>query len=549
MMADAVLRAMGIDPVQFRALLLLSLRVDFRTGLFSSNKKKKSAQSRKGLPGLWQIPLFYGFLGLVMSFTIIENANIFFTGSVLITIGMFAVAMSVLVEFQSVIVSPEDFHILAPRPVNSRTFFAARMTNLMIYIGVMTLAIGIVPALLYTFLDGFRPLLGIASMLGMFGASVLITLFIIFLYVNLMRVVHPKKLKRIFSYLQLVLSFLVYGSGMIFSTMLNSGELSQVMMTQEPWTLLLPSTWFVSLMLIVTGDVTFTTALSLGFGGGLTAMLLVYSYGKLSLEYAALLSRLSEASEPASVARRVPGPLAWFRHGEGRAAALLIHNQFKHDHKFRMAVLAIVPLTVLYLLTGLAEGHGLADPFVDPGRHVQKANLLYFAMAFFPVLLMASMARSDSYQASWIFHVTPSDKGKIVLAVKDVLVIFFIFPYVLGLGVVFSIFFESFLNVVIHVFMLGIISHLILQVLVVTNPFLPFSRPIRKGERTAGVFIGIIVAALSMTIIINILARLIYPSETATAVTLVVLALLTLLFERFAATRVRRMSSRLQYDY
>lgn len=548
-MVNAVLRALGIDPVQFRALLLLSLRVDFRTGLFNASRKKKSGKRRKGLPGLWQIPLFYGFLGLVMSFTIIENSNEFFTGSVLIAIGMFAVAMSVLVEFQSVIVSPEDFHILSPRPVNSRTFFAARMSNLMIYIGVMTLAIGIIPAILYTFLDGFRPLLGLASLAGMFGASVLITLAIIFLYVNLMRWVHPKKLKRIFSYLQLVLSFLVYGSGMIFSTMLNSGALSDVMMTQEPWTLLLPSTWFVSLMLIVTGEASFTTTLSIGFGVGLTAMLLVYSYGKLSLEYASLLSRLSEVTEPIRASGKIAGPLGWFRHGEGRAAALLIHNQFKHDHKFRMAVLAIVPLTLLYLLTGLAEGSGLADPFVEPSRHVQKANLLYFAMAFFPVLLMASLGRSDSYQASWIFYVTPSDKGKIVLAVKDVLVIFFIFPYVLGLGVVFSIFFESFLNVLIHVFMLGIISHLILQVLVVTNPFLPFSRPVRKGERTAGVFVGIIVAALSMTIIINILAHLIYPSQAATAITLVVLAVMTLLFERFAAVRVRRMSARLQYDY
>ncbi len=549
-MFSRLLRAMGIDPMQFRALLLLSLRVDFRTGLFtSSKKKKKSVKKRGGLPGLWQIPLFYGFLGLVLSFTIIENANIFFTGSVMITIGMFAVAMSVLVEFQSVVVSPEDFYILSHRPVNSRTFFAARMANLLIYIGAMTVAIGIVPAALYTFIDGFRPLLGIASMLAMFGASVLITLFIVFLYVNLMRVVHPKKLRRIFSYLQLVLSFLVYGSGMIFSTLLNSGVLSDIMLTQEPWTLLLPSTWFASLMLLAVGEASFTTGLSLFFGAGLTMMLLIYSYGKLSLEYASMLTRLSEVSEPPSAAKRIPGPLAWFRHGEGRAAALLIHNQFKHDHKFRMAVLAIIPLTVLYLLAGLAEGSGLADPFIDPAKHVEKANLLYFAMAFFPVLLMASMARSDSYQASWIFYVTPSDKGKLVLAVKDVLVLFFVFPYVIGLGLIFSVFFESFRNVLIHIFMLAILSHLILQVLVVTNPFLPFSRPIRKGERTAGVFVGIIVAALSMTIIINVLARLIYPSEIATAVTLVLLATLTIVFERFAAARVRRMSKLLQYEH
>jgi energy-converting hydrogenase Eha subunit A len=128
-------------------------------------------------------------------------------------------------------------------------------------------------------------------------------------------------------------------------------------------------------------------------------------------------------------------------------------------------------------------------------------------------------------------------------------VLFFVFPYVLMLGLIFAVFFESALNVIIHVFMLSILSHLILQILVLTNPFLPFSRPIRKGERTAGVFIGIIVAALSMTIVINVLARLVYPSQTITAVTLVGLAILTIAFERFAGTRVRRRSKLLQYDY
>jgi energy-converting hydrogenase Eha subunit A len=544
-----LLKRMGIDATQFRALLILSLRVDFRTGLFASSRKNKQGGKKRGLPGLWQIPLFYGFLGLVMSFTIVENASIFFTGTVLITIAMFAVAMSVLVEFQSIVVSPDDFHILSHRPVNSRTFFAARMANLLIYIGTMTLAIGIAPSLLYAFNDGFRPMLGLAAMLGMFGASLLITLFIIFLYVNLMRVVHPNKLRRVFSYLQLVLSFLVYGSGMIFSTMLNTGALSGIILTQEPWTLLLPPTWFTSMMLIVEGDATILSWLSMLFGVTLTLYLSAYAYGKLSLEYASILSRLTEVSEPPRRAGSTSGPLAWFRYGEGRAAAMLINNQFKHDHKFRMAVLAIIPLTLLYLLAGLMEGRGLADPFVDPARHVQKANLLYFAMAFFPVLLMASMSRSDSFQASWIFHVTPSDKGKLVLAVKDVLVLFFVFPYVLMLGLIFAFFFESALNVIIHVFMLSILSHLILQILVLTNPFLPFSRPIRKGERTAGVFIGIIVAALSMTIVINVLARLVYPSQTITAVTLVGLAILTIAFERFAGTRVRRRSKLLQYDY
>jgi len=241
--------------------------------------------------------------------------------------------------------------------------------------------------------------------------------------------------------------------------------------------------------------------------------------------------------------------LPMFTRNEARAAALLVRNQFKHDQKFRMSVLAIVPLTILYLIAGLSGGDGMADPFVNPALHVEQTNLLYFAMAFFPVLLLASLGRSDSWQASWIFHATPSDKGRIVLAVKDVLVVFFILPYVLALGVLFLFYFESLQHVVLHVFILSMLSHLILQTLVMIYPHLPFSRPVRKGERTAHIFIGIIIAAIVMTVIINILAYLIYPSAVATGITLLALAAMTLVFERVAAERVRRKTRLLQFGH
>ena len=544
-MIDRALERLDIDPRQFRALLRTSLRIDFRTGLFSSRRKS----SKRRFPGLWQILVFYGFLGLVVSFFIIESGDLFFSSAVMMTIVMFSVAASILVEFQSVVVAPEDYHILGHRPVASRTFFAARIANLLVYLGVITGSIGIVPSVIFIFRDGFAPHLGIAAMLGMLGAGMFTAMGIVFLYVNLMRVIHPRKLQRYFSYLQLLLSFLVYGSGMIFSSLFNAGMISDVHFAHEAWMLLLPPTWFSSLVSIFDTGRPWLAVSSILMGLGATALLLGYAYSKLSIEYAALIARLDESQEeqtPSRPSRMMSLPM--FTRNEGRAAALLIRNQFKYDQKFRMSVLAIVPLTVLYLIAGLSGGGGLADPFVDPAEHVEKANLLYFALAFFPVLLMASLVRSDSWQASWIFHATPSDKGRVVLAVKDVLVVFFIVPYILALGVVFAFYFEGLQHVLLHIFILSMLTHLILQIIVMVNPYLPFSRPSRKGERTAGIFIGIIIAAVVMTIIINVLARLIYPSAYLTGVTLLTLAMLTLLFERLAAQRVRRKTRLLQFD-
>jgi len=52
-----------------------------------------------------------------------------------------------------------------------------------------------------------------------------------------------------------------------------------------------------------------------------------------------------------------------------------------------------------------------------------------------------------------------------------------------------------------------------------------------------------------MTVIINILAYLIYPSAVATGITLLALAAMTLVFERVAAERVRRKTRLLQFGH
>ena len=544
-MIDRWLLRFGVDPMQFRALLRTTLKVDFRSGAVHPTRRKPG---KRRFPAMLQIALIHGFLGLVLSFLVIENANVFFTATVLIGIVMFSIATSVLVEFQAVIIQPEDYEVLAPRPVGSRTYFAARMANLLAYLGLTSAAIGVFPSLVYTVRHGFQPLLGLASMLAILASAVLVSLLVIFLYVNLMRVVHPNKLVRVFSYLQLVQSFLVYGSGMVFSMMLDRQIIQNAQLQHEAWMLLLPPVWFSSLLQLATGEKIWLSLASILTGGGVMALLAMSVHGRLSLEYAAVLARQRERSEPIPRgAVHHPSSFPLFGRDEARAAALLIRNQFKYDIKFRLPVLAIVPLTILYLMTGLSSGGGLADPFVAPAEHVSKTTLLYFALAFFPVLLMAAMVRSDSWQASWIFHATPSDKGNLVLAMKDVLMVFFVLPYVLGLGIIFAFHFTSYQHVVVHVLILALLSHCIMQLLVMVNPHLPFSRPLRKGERTSGIFIGIILAAVGMTATINLLARQIYTSQVATGATLVSLAVLTILFEKVAARRVRTKAADFQF--
>ncbi len=60
---------------------------------------------------------------------------------------IFSIGTSLLLEFQSIVLSPDDHRLLAYHPIDSRTFFAARLTAVLVYVGIMTASLGPLPTL------------------------------------------------------------------------------------------------------------------------------------------------------------------------------------------------------------------------------------------------------------------------------------------------------------------------------------------------------------------------------------------------------------------
>ena len=72
---------------------------------------------------------------LIISVSLIAGGvSAFFFSVVVLGYAMVILAMSILIEFGLVVISPDDFLILAHRPVSSRTFFAVKFSNLCFYI-------------------------------------------------------------------------------------------------------------------------------------------------------------------------------------------------------------------------------------------------------------------------------------------------------------------------------------------------------------------------------------------------------------------------------
>jgi len=489
-----------IDATQLRALVLAGLKLDFRAPLV----QRRGSEWRRGIGQL----VMYLVMGWFLAVFALFVPDVFLSGTLALSAVMFFIGSAVLVEFAVVVISPLDYDVLGYQPISSATYFAARFANVLVYTTAITTAIGILPMAAYFFTRGFNPVLGFTAIVAFYLASTLTVLAVIVAYVGIAQIVRQDRLKRVLTYVQLVLSFAVYGAYFVLPNVIPLKTLGTLTIHKSAWMLLYPPTWFASYLDLAIGRWSILEIPPALVGLGVVVLLAWLAAARLSLSYSELLARQASASEGRQATRwRLPR----FRlaRGEQRAIALLLAAQFRHDQRFRLTVLSIVPLTLLYLFMGVREG-GLQDPFLQP-RSAGNAFLLYFAMVMFPAMLMAGISRSDAYRAAWVFFVTPARRANLVIAVKNLAFLYFLVPYLVGLALILAYFFGSVFHAFLHIVVEGLIVNLVLLGVVALQPELPFSQPVQKGRMSGWMVVIMIIGGGVQAASTQILGFAVYP--------------------------------------
>jgi hypothetical protein len=208
-------------------------------------------------------------------------------------------------------------------------------------------------------------------------------------------------------------------------------------------------------------------------------------------------------------------------------------------------VLGIVPLTIFYLVLGIREG-AILDPF-ETQPDMAQDSIVYLAVLLFPTIIQVYLTRSDAFRASWIFYTCPTDTPRLVLATKWFVMASFVLPYLGLMAVVFLYQFGNPLHVAVHVLVLGLLSHLFLQMTVFIDPNLPFSKPMQKGERSLVMFVTALVQTVLAVPMVMLVSRFIYSNAALTAVFIAGMVLLSAGVERMLAVRVTHRSGRWEY--
>jgi hypothetical protein len=533
--------AAGIDFDQWKALSIVALKLDFRG---SALNQRHGSREAKVVIALTFQAIFYTFFGGMIAYVVWASRDLWLAGTIASTYVAFVVGTAVVLDHNSVISSPTDYAILGFRPVSSRTYFVVKLTNILVYTGALTTAAAWVPILVASARHGLD--VGVALLLDIYGTSMATTFAIALGYATVLRAVGPDAIERVLSYVQMVMSFAVYGGQFLISGLLSRTAPASWTMPSSSWVLLYPGTWFGSYLEIASGR-TSVGVITCALASGVALVVMASRLGgRLSLQY-------SESLGAMTVAARARAAIAadnsrrrgfWFTTGEARAVALLVRGQFRHDQRFRMGVLGLLPFTLLYMFIGVRNG-AVADPFTA-SRNMQAWPLTMAVLAS-PAMLRMLLTRSESFRASWIFFTCPSDRMKVARSSKDVLVVFFLIPYLLVVSAVYSYVVGNVGHVLVHVAFLGLLAHLVLQIALLLDPALPFSRPMQRNTN-ATVFFGFTLITILVSLFIQFYSARVYRSVTSTVAAIAVIVFVGVVIDLITRARIHRQTQLLEFE-
>ncbi|HEY9593833.1 MAG TPA: hypothetical protein VHE79_05105, partial [Spirochaetia bacterium] len=228
---------------------------------------------------------------------------------------------------------------------------------------------------------------------------------------------------------------------------------------------------------------------------------------------------------------------------EERGVALLIGNLFRHDNQFRMGVLAIIPISILYVAIIAFVYHApIIDPFTPAGRaSFGPTILLYIALCFYPTYVKNALTYSNDAEASWLFYSSPADPLLVIRAARRFILAWFILPFLVLFAAVYAIVTHAVLHTLQHFAGIAVLVLVETDVLLLFSPQIPFSRKPAAGRRGGGMLLRLIGGAL-MLVPIWLLVIFVYPHPwawwTAMAGLCAAFAVVRITGRRYAARRL-----------
>ena len=486
-MMRRLFKSLGMDWDQFKALLIVSIRMDFRGHRGMGGRHRRMSPIFRSL-------IFYAVMGSTLSVSLAPKAGIFLYSILTLAYSMTMTAFAVILEFGNTLINPDDAEVLGCRPIHSRTYFLAKLCNLMFFVLLIGSALGAGPAFIGILLPDANWTFPLIFYPVSIAAGFTTACFIVLVYTGLVQVMPYERFKDVVAYLQIGFTFVLFLSYQMIPRM------SQTFIQRgtEPsgtWLYGIPPAWFAGGIKVLLG-----MGRSVDFYLTLTAIILpgllvLFAFRKISLQYA---HRLVDTKTEQSTGKRIedvatiPVREGWpqrlarlvLRSPEAVAGFRLTSTMLKRDRAVKMGVYPVFGFPLAFLVLAIIDNE-IIDPFVEVPflSHNSMSTMVVFFIFFMIYFFVMGMAAHREYEAGWVFHAAPMvSPGRFYQGVKLMILVRLMIPFFLVLGAIYCTQIPWIHGVkhTVSLFLFGLVAF---STVSFTIKEYPFSRMREKGER------------------------------------------------------------------
>jgi hypothetical protein len=501
-MTDRLLRRLGVRPRPFRALLRAYVLMDFRSQQFG---RATAAKPKDLITPLFWVVGQYLLLSFITSAVLFARVSAFFFALVHLGVSMLAVGTSLVVEFNEVVLDAEDLNVVGHQPVPLRTYSAARLTNLLGYVLMMTAALNLFPAIVGLGLRdttwAYLPAYVAAALVG----NLAVVGVLLLLYTTLMSGRPSDAAREVLAWTQTILIMIAfYGGQLVLRD--SQDRLEMAAYNPPAWLEYLPPAWLAHFVDSASGG---TKWWILGAGVLFDAVVWALVMTRVSALYGRMQpggaawqrATLPRLREPGKLGGTLAGLLT--RSRQERAAFWLCSTMLGRDQDLRMRSWPTLGMTLALVLLGLFLGQ-LGDPFVsrNTANVVLPIAALYLLAYPLPAIIH-NLNFSRDHAASWLLWSAPvADRFAFTEGLRKAVTYKILLPLVVALFVVFALVWRDPLHALLHTaagWLVVLGAGHAAQIGIMRR--FPFSAPAARGAITGGVALfGGAVSATAMSL-------------------------------------------------
>ncbi len=477
-----VYKIFGIDYHQLRSIVAVKLLMDGRRPMLSMGQTSSNRSYYYALV----IYLIFGFLA---SFLIYTVPSVVIAMTFIFSYVMLMSIMILITDFSAVLLDTSDNSIILPRPISSKTLLAARITHIVLYIGLLTfaLSLGSIVAVFITY-----SFAGVVSFLLALLLCILLSVTITnALYLLIMRYTSEEKLKNTINYLQIIMTVLFMGSYQLMPRLIGTVDSLETSFAFHWWTYFIPPIWFsATVEAFETFQFDSTHLLFILFALVVPVLSVYYVSRFLAPLFTEKIQDMGTESHVKSKA--VKSKNSWTdtigekitAPGPERAGYSLTAKAIGRDRKLKLKLYPAIGYFIVLAFIFLFRFNDNSSNILEGLREGKAFLLLIYFSTFILYAALFEISFSDNFKSSWVFFSSPVHQPGYILkgALKALLVNLFA-PIYLGIAILSLAIWGP---IVIDDLLFGLANNLviILSISILNKKHLPQSVP--DGARNSG---------------------------------------------------------------